>query len=386
MRRVASEGVLGRRDLLQRFGLLQKRLPYRWLEELNQDEFEREHIHLNDINRIHVDAINYDKHHEYGLTMAKRKRRTLELATPPSPRIQAGMVSPRRTVPSSIPRPEYALTGEPANRDARAVRTDDEIRRMRIAGQCAAQVLREVGAAVEVGITTDELDRICHQACIERGAYPSPLNYRGFPKSVCTSVNEVICHGIPDSRKLADGDIVNIDVTTFIEGVHGDTNATFLVGTVDTASLELVAATNRAMHAGISVVRPGARVNDIGRAIEDSVRGTSYGVVKEFIGHGIGTQFHTSLEIPHYYVSRHRTELEVGMTFTIEPMITIGSPALDIWEDDWTAVTISGQRCAQFEHTVLVTEDGFELLTLPVDGVPAEMEILRRIETTLSPS
>ena len=245
---------------------------------------------------------------------------------------------------------------------------------MRVAGRIAAEVLIEVGKAVAPGVTTDELDRVGHEACIERGAYPSPLNYRGYPKSVCTSVNEVICHGIPDSRKLLDGDVVNVDVTAFIEGVHGDTNATFLVGDVDEASKDLIRATRQAMHAGIATVRPGSKVNDIGRAIEASVKGGTYGVVQEFIGHGIGDQFHTSLQIPHYYDPRHRTVIEEGMTFTIEPMITIGSPELYVWDDDWTAVTISGQRCAQFEHTLLVTSTGVEILTLP-DGTPPAEEL-----------
>lgn len=284
------------------------------------------------------------------------------------------MLSPRRTVPASIARPEYALTGQPSTRAGRAVRTPDEIERMRVAGRIAAEVLIEVGKAVAPGVTTDELDRVGHEACIERGAYPSPLNYRGFPKSLCTSVNEVICHGIPDSRKLLDGDVVNVDVTAFIEGVHGDTNATFLVGDVDEASKDLIRATRQAMHAGIATVRPGSKVNDIGRAIEASVKGGTYGVVQEFIGHGIGDQFHTSLQIPHYYDPRHRTVIEEGMTFTIEPMITIGSPELYVWDDDWTAVTISGQRCAQFEHTLLVTSTGVEILTLP-DGTPPAEEL-----------
>lgn len=243
---------------------------------------------------------------------------------------------------------------------------------MRVAGRIAAEVLIEVGRAVAPGVTTDELDRIGHEACIARDAYPSPLNYRGFPKSLCTSVNEVICHGIPDSRKLVDGDIVNVDVTAFIDGVHGDTNATFVVGEVDEASRALIRATRAAMHAGIETVRPGSRINEIGRAIESSVKGGTYGVVREFIGHGIGDQFHTSLQIPHYYQASARTVLEEGMTFTIEPMITIGNPALYVWDDDWTAVTLSGQRCAQFEHTLLVTADGYELLTVPGDQPPAE--------------
>lgn len=305
--------------------------------------------------------------------MSKRKRRTALLEPPPSGPVRPGMVSPRRTVPAGIARPEYAMTGEPSSRDSRAVRTPAEIDAMRVAGAVAAEVLIEVGRAIEPGITTDELDRIGHEACIARGAYPSPLNYRGFPKSLCSSVNEVICHGIPDSRKLLDGDIINIDVTAFIGGVHGDTNCTFLVGSVDDASKDLVRATNAAMHAGISTVRPGSRINDIGRAIEASVKGTAYGVVREFIGHGIGDQFHTSLQIPHYYEPRHRTVIEEGMTFTIEPMITLGSPALYVWDDDWTAVTLSGQRCAQFEHTLLVTTDGVEILTVPDGSPPAEV-------------
>ncbi len=284
------------------------------------------------------------------------------------------MVSPRRTVPAGIARPEYALTGEPSSRASRAVRTPDEIEHMRIAGRVAAEVLIEVGSAVAAGVTTDELDRIGHDACIARGAYPSPLNYRGFPKSLCTSVNEVICHGIPDSRKLLEGDVVNVDVTAFIEGVHGDTNATFVVGEVDDASRDLIRITRQAMHAGIATVRPGSRINEIGRAIEAAVKGGNYGVVREFIGHGIGDQFHTSLQIPHYYQASARTVIEEGMTFTIEPMITIGSPALYVWDDDWTAVTLSGQRCAQFEHTLLVTSDGVEILTLP-DGTPPAEEL-----------
>jgi len=304
--------------------------------------------------------------------MAKRKHRTALLDPPTSPPVRQGMISPRRTVPASIARPDYAVTGIPADRGSRAVRTADEIEAMRIAGRVAAEVLIEVGRAVAPGVTTDELDRIGHEASIARGAYPSPLNYRGFPKSLCTSVNEIICHGIPDSRKLVEGDIVNVDVTCFIGGVHGDTNATFGVGEVDDASRDLVRATRAAMHAGIETVRPGSKINDIGRAIELSVRPGGYGVVREFIGHGIGDQFHTSLQVPHYYDARHRTKLEPGMTFTIEPMITIGPADLYVWDDDWTAATLTAQRTAQFEHTVLVTDDGVEILTLRDDGSAAE--------------
>ncbi len=308
--------------------------------------------------------------------MAKRKHRsaTALLDPPPSPPIRPGMVSPRRPVPSAIARPDYAITGIPAARDSRAVRTPDEIERMRIACRVGAEVLVEVGKAVQPGITTDELDRIGHEAYIARGAYPSPLNYKGFPKSLCTSVNEIICHGIPDSRKLVEGDIVNVDVTAYIEGMHGDTNATFFVGDVDDASRQLVLETRAAMHAGISAVKPGNHVYDIGRAIEQNLA-PGFGIVREFIGHGIGDQFHTSLQIPHYYDKRNRIEFEPGMTFTIEPMITIGPADLYVWNDDWTAATLSGQRTAQFEHTMVVTEDGVEVLTIPADGHPAELLI-----------
>ncbi len=243
---------------------------------------------------------------------------------------------------------------------------------MRIAGRVAADALIEVGRHVRPGVSSDELDRIGHDFMVDAGAYPSTLNYRGFTKSLCTSVNEIVCHGIPDSRKLADGDIVNVDVTAFIEGVHGDTSATFLVGDVDEESAQLVERTRAAMHAGISVVRPNARIFEIGRAIEESVAPFGYGVVREFIGHGIGDQFHTSLQIPHYYDPHNDTVLLPGMTFTIEPMINRGSHRLEMWNDGWTVSTRDMQRSAQFEHTILVTETGFDLLTIPAEGPPAE--------------
>ena len=303
--------------------------------------------------------------------MAKRKRRGAP--EPISAPVSAGLVGPMRTVRSGIARPEYAATGQPSDRASRAVRTADEIEAMRIAGRVAAEALVEVGRHVRPGVSGDELDRVGHEFMVDAGAYPSTLNYRGFPKSLCTSANEVVCHGIPDSRRLAEGDVVNVDVTAYIGGVHGDTSCTFLVGEVDEASRLLVERTRAAMHAGIDVVRPGARIFEIGRAIEQSVAQHRYGVVREFIGHGIGDQFHTSLQIPHYFDPRNDTELTPGMTFTIEPMVNAGSARLDMWDDGWTVVTRDLGRSAQFEHTLLVTESGHELLTVPGDGVPAEV-------------
>ena len=276
--------------------------------------------------------------------------------------IRPGRVSPPRPVPPEIPRPPYAETGVPVRTPGPHVRTPDVIERMRIAGRAAAEVLQTVGAAVAPGVTTDELDALCHDECIKRGGYPSPLNYGAFPKSLCTSVNEVICHGIPDDRALVDGDIVNLDVTIFLDGVHGDTNATFPVGQIDEASADLVRVTRECLDLGIAAVAPGRQVREIGRAIQAHAEGEGYGVVRAFVGHGIAEQFHTDLQIPHYDDPRATTVIEPGMTFTIEPMITMGSWQHEIWDDDWTAVTVDRKRTAQFEHTLLVT-DGVEILT-----------------------
>ena len=294
----------------------------------------------------------------------------------PASAVRPGLVGLRRQVPASIGRPPYAETGRPPATRGPAVQSADVIERMRVSGRLAAEVLIEVGAAVAPGVTTDELDAIAHEASIRRDCYPSPLNYRGFPKSLCTSVTEVICHGIPDSRALVDGDIVNLDVTVYHDGVHGDTNATFLVGDVDDASRHLVRETRAAMYAGIAAVRPGALVNEIGRAIETHADASGLGVVREFIGHGIGEQFHGGLQILHYYDPRADTVIETGMTFTIEPMITLGSPELHLWDDGWTAVTNDGSRSAQFEHTMVVTDDGAELLTVTGSGSCAADELV----------
>jgi methionyl aminopeptidase len=304
--------------------------------------------------------------------MAKRKRkRNAPAMPPPGDPIRPGMIGLSRQVPANIPRPPYAETGDPGPSISSLTRTPAELDAMRRAGAAAAEVLIHVGKFVEPGITTDKLDEIVHNETIRRGAYPSPLNYRGFRKSVCTSVNEVICHGIPDSRQLVDGDIINIDVTVYLDGVHGDNSCTFLVGDVDDASRTLVAETYVSMMEGIKTVRPGSKVHDIGRAIERHARQHNLGVVREFIGHGVGTEFHSDLQIPHYYDPRAKTQLQEGMTFTVEPMLTIGDPSLYLWEDEWTALTQDGHRSAQFEHTLVVTESGFELLTVASDGTTA---------------
>ncbi len=300
----------------------------------------------------------------------KYKRCHKSVERPPAARrIKAGNLSPWRRVPTEIGRPPYAATGSPGpRRSDREVKTPEQLVRMRAAGAAAAEVLLEVGAAVAVGVTTDELDRIGHEAAIARGSYPSTLNYNGYPKSLCTSINEVICHGIPDDRPLADGDIVNIDVTVFLDGVHGDTSCMWSVGEVDEASRRLVQVTRESMFLGIDAVAPGRPVNVIGRAIEDHAKAHGLGVVRAFIGHGIGEAFHTGLQIPHGYEPSATTILEPGMTFTIEPMLTIGNPNHLIWDDGWTAVTVDGSRSAQFEHTIVVTDDGSELLTVTADG------------------
>ena len=280
-------------------------------------------------------------------------------------RVVKGTVSPVRPVPEQIVRPPYADTGVPLRWDEPRVKSPEIIDRMRHAGRMAAEVLRLAGDVVRPGITTDEIDAVVHELTIERGAYPSPLNYNGFPKSVCTSLNEVICHGIPDSTIVRDGDILNLDVTVYIDGVHGDTNATFLVGDVDPESRRLVRVTEECMWRGIDAVRHGRPVSDIGRAIEDHAKVNRFGVVRAFIGHGIGEQFHTDLQILHYYDPNATTVMRPGMTFTIEPMITMGSWRHVMWNDGWTAVTSDGRRTAEFEHTVLVTDDGVEVLTAP---------------------
>jgi methionyl aminopeptidase len=280
-----------------------------------------------------------------------------------------GRVSPTRAVPSTIARPEYVGKKRPASFDGPEVKDAETIERMRVAGRLAAQAMEAVSRHIAPGVSTDELDCIGHEFLVAHGAYPSTLGYKGYPKSLCTSINEVICHGIPDSTVLQDGDIVNIDITAYINGVHGDTDATYLVGEVDEESRLLVERTHEAMMRGIRAVAPGRPLNAIGRVIESYARRFGYGVVRDFTGHGIGTAFHSGLVVPHFDDPRLGVVMEAGMTFTIEPMLTLGTIDYDIWDDGWTVVTKDRKRSAQFEHTILVTETGHEILTMSVEAV-----------------
>ena len=277
--------------------------------------------------------------------------------------LKPGSLTPMRSVPTSIPRPEYVGKKAPMKHAGSDVQSQEIIEKMRIAGRIAALALAEVGANVMPGVTTDELDRIGHEFLLDNKAYPSTLGYRDFPKSLCTSLNEVICHGIPDSTVVQDGDICNIDITAFIHGVHGDTNATFLAGEVDEQSRLLVERTQESLTRAIAAVRPGRPINVIGRVIESYAKRFNYGVVRDFTGHGISTTFHSGLIIPHYDTSHFDTVIEEGMTFTIEPMLTLGTHTWDMWDDDWTVVTKDRLRSAQFEHTLVVTATGAEILT-----------------------
>ncbi|MHA4813248.1 type I methionyl aminopeptidase [Streptomyces aculeolatus] len=276
-----------------------------------------------------------------------------------------GTLSPPRAVPAAIPRPEYVGKKGPAPYTGPEVQDAETVERMRTAGRIAARAMAAAAEHIAPGVTTDELDRVAHEYLCDHGAYPSTLGYRGFPKSLCTSVNEVICHGIPDSTVLHDGDIVNLDVTAFIGGVHGDNNATYLVGDVDEASRLLVERTREALNRAIKAVRPGRQVNVIGRVIQSYAKRFDYGVVRDFTGHGVNTAFHSGLIIPHFDDPRATTVMRPGMTFTIEPMLTLGTYEHDMWDDGWTVVTKDRKRTAQFEHTLVVTESGADILTLP---------------------
>jgi methionyl aminopeptidase len=245
------------------------------------------------------------------------------------------------------------------------IKSADEIAKMRVAGRLAAEVLEMIGEHVRPGVTTDELDRICHDHIIHRqGAIPAPLNYRGFPKSICTSVNHQVCHGIPSNKRLKRGDIVNIDVTVIKDGYHGDTSKMFFVGEPSILARRLVKVTQEAMRRGIAAVRPGATLGDIGHAIQSYVEARSYSVVQEYCGHGIGREFHEEPQVLHYGRPGEGIELREGMCFTIEPMVNAGKRFIKLLPDGWTVVTKDRSLSAQWEHTVLVTANGHEVLTL----------------------
>jgi methionyl aminopeptidase len=282
---------------------------------------------------------------------------TFEWSVRPAPSL------PRREPPPGVRLPDYALSGEPRPRPSAHLLDAAEIARLRLASREAAAVLTHVAAKVGPGVTTDELDSAAYEECARRRVYPSTLNFHGYPKSICTSVNEVICHGIPDSRPLAEGDIVNVDITVFAEGMHGDCSATVLVGAVNPVARGLVEGALRCLQAGIAAAGPGERFWEIGRAIEGLATELGYSVVRQFVGHGIGPQMHTGFQVLHHFSPSESRRMEPGMAFTIEPMINAGTFRAVAWDDGWTAVSADLSRSAQFEHTVLITEHGVEVLT-----------------------
>lgn len=276
-----------------------------------------------------------------------------------------GKISKRLEVPASLTKPHYVGRPAPEKFTGSNIKTPDQIEKIRAAGKLAAQAIELAGSQAKPGITTDDLDKIVHTFLIQNGAYPSTLGYRGYPKSCCTSINEVICHGIPDDTELREGDIINIDVTAYLDGFHGDSNQTFLVGLVPEEIALLVERTREALQRGMAAAVPGREVNIIGRTIETYAKRFNYGVVRDFTGHGIGEAFHSGLVIPHYDSAPLYSDIcEVGMTFTIEPMLTLGTHQWEIWPDGWTVVTKDKSISAQFEHTLAVTENGVDILTL----------------------
>lgn len=283
-----------------------------------------------------------------------------------------------REVPSHIDCPDYAETGNPISEmelrgnTSIKILNDEEIKGMRVACRLGREVLDEAAKVVRIGVTTDEIDKVVHEACIKRDCYPSPLNYHGFTKSCCTSVNEVICHGIPDKRPLENGDIVNIDISVFHNGFHGDLNETFFVGEVDEESKKLVKITHECLAEAIKIVKPGVRYREVGNVIQKHANNHGLSVVRTYCGHGIHRLFHTAPNVPHYAKNKAVGVMKKGHVFTIEPMICIGTWRDEVWPDNWTAVTQDGKRSAQFEETFLVTETGCDILTkrLDTDGVP----------------
>ena len=282
----------------------------------------------------------------------------------PHGHLTPGRISPQRPVPPSIARPEYVGKAGPAPWTGGDVYDPETVELIRESGRIASQAIDAVEAALRPGVTTDELDRIAHEFLVSHGAYPSTLGYRGFPKSICTSLNEVICHGIPDDTTLVEGDLLNVDITAYKNGLHGDLNRTMIVGEAPQATVDLVDRTREALRRGIKAVAPGRQVNVIGRAIESYAARFGYGVVRDYTGHGVGRAFHSGLVIPHYDDPQHDDVMTPGMVFTIEPMLTVGGVEADVWSDDWTVTTRDKSLTAQFEHTLVVTERGADVLTL----------------------
>ncbi|KAG8228839.1 hypothetical protein J437_LFUL008335 [Ladona fulva] len=277
--------------------------------------------------------------------------------------VYPGAVSPIKSVPSHIPKPLYSNQHLPDQGFRQPeIKNDKQIKRMVDSCKLAREILDAVGQFIQVGSTTDEIDCFAHKLAIENNAYPSPLNYQGFPKSVCTSVNNVACHGIPDDRPLEDGDIINVDITVYLNGYHGDCSSTFTVGSVDELGCHLVKATQQCLHEAIAICRPGEYFCNIGHTVEHVARKNGLTVIPAFIGHGIGSYFHGPPDIYHCY-NDYPGKMQSGMTFTIEPVIGQGSPEVILLEDGWTAITDDNSRSAQFEHTILITEDGAKILT-----------------------
>ncbi|CAI0429939.1 unnamed protein product [Linum tenue] len=299
-----------------------------------------------------------------GLTNLVFNRRIVEeVPNAKRKRLLPGKLSPRRPVPDNILKPPYVDSRQsPGISSGAEVHDEMGIECMRASGRLAAQVLQYAGTLVKPGVKTDEIDEAVHQMIIENGAYPSPLGYGGFPKSVCTSVNECICHGIPDSRELEDGDIINIDVTVYLNGYHGDTSATFFCGDVSDSARKLVQVTKECLDKAISICAPRVELKKIGKTIHDHADRHRYGVVRTFVGHGVGRVFHADPVVLHYR-NREGGRMKLNQTFTIEPMLTMGSINPVMWDDDWTVVTEDGSLSAQFEHTILITEGGAEILT-----------------------
>ncbi|EZG46956.1 methionine aminopeptidase [Gregarina niphandrodes] len=283
--------------------------------------------------------------------------------------------TPMNVVPEHIPRPDYVETGESRLEErSRAypihVYCEEELTRMRASCRIAREALDLAHSMCKTGITPVEIDDAVHHFIVEHHGYPSPLNYYNFPKSCCISVNEIVCHGIPDLRPLRDGDIVNVDITVYHQGMHADLNETYAVGTVADESLKLMKCSYDAMMKAIAICKPGVAYRDIGRVIENHCKSEGFAVVRNYTGHGIGSLFHTTPTIPHYEMNKAKGLMKEGHVFTIEPMVNAGKHSNDMWPDNWTVSTLDGSRSAQFEHQILITSEGAEVLTARLPTSP----------------